>query len=275
MYLLIDQILVAMEGSACFRVELLCEEDKTTQIKSLTLQLHPDHTFLDVKKAIERCFSIPVCVQSLLHQSNRVSDTDNLLACYVRDGDVLQVTYPAEGECERVVEAVEWLKKLEDSLSRLRQYHSVGVRKNTDHGVAFFDRQKKDYSEYGALVSSRESKKFAKAISFELGYPWKNKTKYVNKLHFHSLGGTEVMMRAYSYLVEARNRNSGLYKQLFLESTCALFIANFTQTFPLRRCIVEHGGLDLCISSFLCSTKYVRFGIECETVRPALYALCK
>ena len=249
------------------QVDLVCEETKSAKTRCLQLQSDA-YTFLDVKKAIERCFSIPVCVQSLLHQSNRVSDTDNLLACYVRDGDVLRVTYPVEGECERVVEVVEWLKKLEDSLNQIKRVSaSQRTLYNTD-GQGYF--------KYKKFVSGTYNE-MAKDLSLNLVYPWSNRAKYVNKLHFDSLGGVKHLMSIYNTLVGARLSKVTLFRGHFLEMVCALFVANFTQTFPLRRRIIQHGGLDLSISTFLSAqvSRLGEIGSASDAIEVSLYAVCK
>ena len=235
------------------QLELVCEETKTTKLEKLTLQ--PDtHTFLDVKRAIEKTFSIPVCVQSLLHQSNQVADTDTLLDCYVRDGDTLQVTYPMEGECERVIEVVEWLKKLESALALTRQ---------------------SSFTAYSELLSNEDYIDITNDVSHYLLYPWRDRTKYVNKLHFKSLGGLDIMMSIYKCLVDARTHHQQLLRAKFLESKCALFVVNFLDsTYALRRRFFELGGLDLCVSSFLCTES-----MDCDEsrmrVEASFNALCK
>ena len=247
------------------QVELVCEETKSTKLKRLTLQSDP-HTFLDIKRAIEKSFSIPVCVQSLLHQSNKVTDTDTPSQCYLRDGDTLQVTYPIEGECERVIEVIQLVRTLNDALLKI-EFRDDGKSVAANTLPEFFSL----YDQGDAIDAMDE-------IAFDLIYPWLEKKKYVNKLHIDSLGGVKIMMSIYQRMLKLL-KISTLRPRVnipHMASKCSLFVANFTHTFPLRRRIVMEGGLDMCIQSFLTTASWSwRYGYDCEIVRTALYALCK
>ena len=152
------------------QVELVCEETKSTKLKRLTLQSEP-HNFLDIKRAIEKSFSIPVCVQSLLHQSNKVTDTDTPSQCYLRDGDTLQVTYPTEGECERVIEVVKWLKKLEEAVLLIRERFP-----GSPLSTFMYNFENIGYHTYKMLVSGVYNE-MARDLSLNLVYPWTSRTK--------------------------------------------------------------------------------------------------
>jgi len=219
-----------------YHVELVCEDTKETRVKLLKLDSQP-YTFLDIKKGIERSFSIPVCVQSLLHLSSKVADSESLESYYVRIGDTFQVAYPIEGDCEGVVEAVRWVKRLKSAffqMIELTRTQSLGAK----HSLGF-----KTYH----MLLSRHLVDVARDLC---GNPWVNS---VNKLHFDSLDGVRQLMDVYQCCVKARLNKVNLYGVNSLETLCASFVANFTQTFPLRRRIIEHGGLDLVVSTFMMS----------------------
>lgn len=247
-------------------VELYCEETNTCKTRSLALP--PEcHTFLDIKKAVENFFSIPVCVQTLSHQSNKMADSASLSSSYVRSGDTFQVSYPIEGDCQKVREIVKWLEKLADSLSH--------VKRTTPDGCVY-RLEGTGYVKYTELISG-EYTEAATDLSLNLVFPWVDKTKYVNKLHLDSLGGVKLLLSVYECLVSARQSNVIMFRAHFLEMACALFVANFTQTFPLRRRILEYGGLDFCINSFLRSPVD---GMDenvalLDAIEVALYAICK
>ena len=244
-----------------YRVELVCEETKSTEVSSLKLQSHPS-TFLDIKKAIEESFSVPVCVQTLLHQSCKVADQDDPLSSYIRSGDTFTVHYPAKGDCERVIKAVKWLKQLADAVSHRLQYHRLG----TFHSSLITN-------DYQTLVFEDET---SRDFCLNLMYPWTDKTKYVNKLHFDSLGGVELALNVYNTFVTARSHEIILFKSHYMEVVCSLFVANFTHTFPLRRRILEHGGLELSMKTFL-KSQSVKGSILPfnDAVEVSIYAICK
>lgn len=258
-----------VEEDWTFEVELVCEETKETKSKRLTLSSQP-YTFLEIKKAIEKSFSIPVCVQSLLHQSNKVADSDSLQSSYVRAGDTFQVTYPIEGDCERVIEVVEWLKKLVDAFTQITEPTPQGYSFHLG-GLGYLKYQ---------MLTSGQYTETAKDLSLNLMFPWMDKSKYVNKLHFDSLAGARHLLSIYKCLVKARLKKVYLPRGHFLEMVCALFVANFTQTFPLRRRIIEYRGLDLCVNTFLmapvvATEQATAYRASYDAIEVSLYAVCK
>lgn len=247
-----------------FHVVLTCEESKTSKTKSLKLHSEPD-TFLDIKKAIEKSFSIPMCVQTLFHQSTKVTDSERLSAYYTRNGDTFQVIYPIEGDCENVIQVVEWLEMLVDAFS-----HSTVDDLN---GSGSFELDELGYFKCAALMSGQYME-VARDLAQNLVFPWTNKTKYVNKLHMDSLGVVRLVMHVYKCTLSALLSETPLYRGHYLVVVCALFVANFTQTFPLRRRIIEHGGLEFCVQTF------VRHNLRdllnsSEAMEVSLYAICK
>lgn len=248
-----------------FHFELISEDTKTSKVKSLALKSEP-RTFLDVKKAVEKGFSIPVCVQTLLHQSSKVGDGEYLSSYYVRSGDTFQVIYPVEGDCESVLQVVDWLRRLDDAIAS----HTL-VSRSTPEGV-LFQLDEVGYATCFRLMSGQYVE-MASDLTQNLIFPWTNRTKYVNKLHMDSLGVVELVMKAYQTAIYARLSNStSLHRWNFMEIVCGLFVANFTQTFPLRRRIVEHGGLDHVLSTFVRSKDLFD---SSDAIEVSLYALCK
>ncbi len=253
----------AIEECLSFKAELFNEETKVTEVRSFTLQCHPS-TFLEIKKAIEKNFSIPVCVQTLFHQSCYVADSDNPKSSYIRSGDTFSVFYPGKGNCRKVIEVVDWLKRLGAALSHRLQY----MREGTFHPDMVSN-------EYETLLSV-EYAETSRDLCLNLIYPWTDRTKYVNKLHFDSLGGVQLALNVYKLLVSARLDNIIMFRSHYLETVCGLFVANFTQNFPLRRRIIEHGGLELTIQTFLWTqiTSSSRPNTV-DAIEVSLYAICK
>lgn len=256
------------DSEPTFHIELICEELKTTKVENLTLEVEPI-TFLDIKEAVEKRFSIPVCVQTLiLHQSTKVADSEHLASYYVRSGDTFQVIYPIEGDCQKVLEVVGWLAKLADvfaSHSNMKEYVATGDS---------FQLDQLGYSKCTTLISG-EYMDLARDLSLSLVFPWTDKAKYVNKLHMDSLDVVRLVMCTYKCAVYARLSETPLYNGYYLEVVCALFVANFAQTFPLRRRIMEHRGLEYCIQTFLRCSATELFSLSIDAIEVSLYAICK
>ena len=245
-----------------FQAELIFENSKVAEVQDFTLDSRPA-TFLDIKKEIEKSFSIPVCVQTLFYQSCKVSDSDNPLSWYVRSGDMFTVHYPAKGDCKRVLKAVDWLNKLTAAVSKLKQGK---------------DRHKEAVSDYKRLTSM-EYIEISGDLCRNMIVPWSDKTKHVNRFYFDSLGGVELVINLYRLIVEARLDNVTLRNSLYLENVFCLFVANFAQTLPLVRRVFMLGGLELCMKSLLYSPVNSELkSLSRRTgriVKDALYALSK
>ena len=238
-----------------FHFDLCREETNTTKKVDLVFPSLPA-TFLEIKEEVERRFSIPVCVQTLCYQSNKKTDSDDLISSYVRSGDTFLISYPIEGECERVIRVVQWLKQIVESLLE-------NLEKSKTSELA---------KKYVSLMPSN----LRNDLSQHLFYPWSNMTKYVNKLHFDALGGVEVLMSCYGALQTLRQRNIRLFKGDLLEAVCSWSVLNFTQTFPLRRQVVRYGGLEYCINTFL--WKSLNSGLDWlyrSAIEASANALCK
>ena len=244
-----------------FQVELTRKDDDVTKTKRLKISSQP-LTFLDIKKAIEKSFSIPACVQTLLYQSCLVKDSDSLLSHYVRSGDTLQVAYPSEGNCERVIEVVKWLKRLADAIGRIKM-PSVHM--------CTFNQSDDGYLDYARVLESPEFIEVCRDLSVNLMYPWTDNTKYVNKVHFEHLGAVRLVMSVYFFMTLARRNKISLFGRHLLENVCSLFVANFTQTFSLRRSVIQAGGLDLCINTFITEDLDDFY----DAIEVALTAICK
>ena len=237
-----------------FHLELCCEETNSTKKVDLVFPSLPA-TFLEIKKEVELRCSVPVCVQTLYYQSSRKADSDDLISSYIRSGDTFLISYPIEGECERVINVTEWLKQIAESLQE----------------------NFKESRTMNSELAKKYISLFPKIRASHILYPWSNKVKYVNKLHFVSLGGVEVLMACCGYLQRLRQGKVWLFRRDSLEATFCLFITNFTQTLSLRRQVEKYGGLDYCINAFL----WKSLGSEpleeahLRIIKGSFYAICK
>ena len=159
-----------------------------------------------------------------------------------------------------------WLREL----ANVFQTHAL--LKETSSGRVLFELDESGCHKYGNLLTG-ENVDLARDLSLNLLFPWSNKSKYINKLHLDFLDVVELVMVVYKSIQHARLSNYSMFRGNFLECVCALFVANFTQTFPLRKRIIQHGGLNYCISTFLISSPdYVS---HCDAIEVSLYAICK
>lgn len=215
--------------SVSFHLILNCTGRKTVVMRTLVLQSFPDST-LDLKKEIETQLSIPVCVQDLSYQSAPLLPTESLTARSIRSGDTLQLTYLCEGDCERISSAVNWINQLTSAIS---------TNDCSDEGIQRID----------SLIYSGEEEDLPADIGLHL-FDWLDTKCYVNKIFFESVGGLDALLALYKLLL--RKKWSGMRLGLrFLETVCTQSIANFAETFPLRRMLLKRGVLDLCIQSLL------------------------
>ena len=239
----------------------------------------PPTTPLEVKEKIEEEFSIPACVQTLQYQTVTLRDTDVFQCTQFRHGDTFTVLFPARGDCSRVQEVIVWLSTVFKHLQAIKDYDSHHFEEDND--PLQFQATLCNMAEESILSGMQEGT--AQDLCLHLFYPWKEKRTYVNKLHFQHGGGLDVLMKVYGLLVEREWGDLGINAEfhLYLECLCSQAVANYTQTFPLRRQVIQLGGLEMCIKTLLRRD----VGREGHEIRPdslmksaleiALYAVCK
>ncbi len=188
---------------------------------------------LDVKKQIEKQFSIPVCVQVISYVGYTVKGNTLLTALRVRDGDTFSVKYLEKGDCVEVDKILDWMKLTVEALQQDNSYKNVEMSYRSKH-----------------LLFEGINCDFVKNLAFEYFYPWLDSVICTNKLHFVYHGGVKILMdlhTALNYVTwEARSVNSQLTEFYLLRA-----IWNLTETFPLRRAICKRGGIEMCIQSML------------------------
>ena len=248
-----------------FTINFYCELSKTTSQKQLNFSHFPK-TVKDFKKKIEDDYSIPACIQTLTFQSVALADNDSLDEIHCRSGDTFYVSYLEEGDCETVQLVSDWLNEL-----------IVAYQMNVS--------DQRDYSgRFDNVVEIGYTNRFPQALSLDLFYPWKEKKTLINKLYFENIGGLELLMSLYAFIVNSEWKTHTICGK-YMECICAQSVANFTQTFPLRRSVVKHHGIDLCLKTLLRKevTEDSAAFDEDEThktllqsaVEIALYAVCK
>ena len=210
--------------SGVFHLKLICTARSTTTTKSLVLDTFPSCT-LDLKKEIQTQLSIPVCVQGLSYQSAVLADDDSFETKHIRSGDTISVRYLCEGDCEKVSKVIDWVRQLIGAISsedndRLEQVTASGAAEDLDVSLALtlFD--------------------------------WLDPRSYVNKIFFEWIGGLDALLNLYRSLLQKDWRSMST-RLKYLEGICTQSIANFAETFPLRRILLQRGILEACVQSFL------------------------
>ena len=265
---------VLADDKVVLNILLNCEVTKSSETKQVHFQSLPT-TPLEIKKKIEEDFSIPSCVQTLHYQSMILKDYDELQHTHFRSGDTFTVNYQTRGDCKRVQNVIQWLEEI---LGYLEDNNSHSDEQKDPSLSSYLCNMAED------LILSGMHNGTAQDLCLHLFYPWKDKRTYVNKLHFHHEGGLEVLMKVYGQMVSKEWGGMGIDSQfhLYLECLCSQAVANYTQTFPLRRQVIQSGGLDMCTKTLL--RKQVRRDSGCEIVPDtlmkssleiALYAVCK
>lgn len=219
-----------------YNVELFCCENNQKQHK--TIIFHEDRplpiTINDVKSKIEEDFNIPVCVQSLSYEDHPMSDETILQTARIRTGDTFRIDYSSEGDCEEIGKVVRWLKLVKQFL--LEEDPTVS---NSRLSSSF---------EYQLRTGINEE--LVENLAFKYLYPWLDARKYANKLFFVSCGGLKTMMDIYAAILKHPWKECLLNLQ-YLEYSILRVLWNLSETFELRRLILSHDCLKLCVLSLL------------------------
>ena len=268
---------VPTEDKVVLNVLLNCEHTKSSETKQVHFKSLPT-TPLEIKKKIEEDFSIPSCVQTLHYQSMILKDSDQLQHTHFRSGDTFSVDYQTRGDCEKIQNVIQWLKDILDYLQVIDHDNSLSERDKDPSLLSYLCNMTEE------LILSGMHDGTAQDLCLHLFYPWKDERTHVNKLHFHHEGGLDVLMKVYSHMVSKEWGSIGIDSQfhLYLECLCSQAVANYTQTFRLRRQVVQLDGLEMCTKTLL--RKQVGRDGGCEIIpntlmksslEIALYAVCK
>ena len=252
-------------------VLLNCEHTKSSETRQVHFKSLPT-TPLEIKKKIEEDFSIPSCVQTLHYQSMILKDSDQLQHTHFRSGDTFTVDYPIEAECKMTKKVVKWLRELLELLKSIEESIS-SPNQESDNLVS------SDFHKIRSLILEGEADNTREALTDTLFFPWEDKKTLVNLSYFHSEGGLDTLMKAYSILVSKEWGDLGIDKEFhsLLEFICCMAICRYSATLPLRRQILQLGGLEMCTTTLLRrkiqEDKKFPF-IYYEAIFTALYALC-
>ena len=219
-------------------VVLLCTETNATRQGTVGLRgpegtTAPGLTLSALKERVEAKFSIPACVQTLTCEGYGYGDRTTLEKAGLRAGDSVHVSYSSEGDCKEIDEVVRWFQEIRQIL---------GMRHPAVSSYLSYDLDE--------LLRVGISEEWVEKLAFEYLFPWENSRKYANKLHFVSCGGLEAVMEIYAILHRCP-WNRCPVKLKYLEYGILRILWNLSETFALRRQILRHDGLSLCIASLL------------------------
>ena len=227
---------VPADDKVVLNVLLNCEETKSSKTKQVHFKSLPT-TPLEIKKKIEEDFSIPSCVQTLHYQSMILKDSDQFQHTHFRSGDTFTVDYPIEAECEVAQNVIKWLKELFALLESMEERpSSPDISSRIEH-----------------LILDGDRDGITQALSADLFFPWEDKKKQMNNFYFQQEGGLNLLMKLYGVLVSKEWGSLGIGKDfhIYLENKCSHAVCNNVPTFPLRRQIIQLGGLEMCITTLL------------------------
>ncbi len=137
--------------------------------------------------------------------------------------------------------------------------------------------------EFDALLNYGIDQELMGNMARKYFYPWQKQPLYVNKLYFVSCGGLKIVMDVYAALLR-HPWNDSLTKLKYVQFEVLNILWNLAETFELRRLIVSHNGLQLCIQSLLQEKVVAGVLIEAEDttenllvemLQGALGVLCK
>ena len=258
-------------SSYTHEVLLHCLSTDTTSTATIAFPT-PPATVLGVKKAVQSAHSIPTCVQRLSYESTSLRDGD-LLDSSIRSGDTFHVTYKAHGECKDVEDVVAWMRELTAALEGC-----VSAEVDAVGSLDWLLRR-------GRLLG------YERNLCVGFFMPWCNDVKFVNKLHFVSENGLDVLMKLYALATEQiySQPNPGLERMCgapepmcrykIIEDMCLLSVTNFCETQELQKLALRYGARERIKQSFLGTwlggdPRDLAWHRPSETVRRALYSIC-
>ncbi len=223
---------ISLPCRSSYNIFLHCTTTKQSEQKVVSFDNTPLN-ILDVKRQIEKRFSIPVCVQVIAYNSCILKDDTILIALRIRDGDTFHVKYLEKGHCSEIVEIIDWMRLV-----------LAGIQLENPSATV-------DMSwELNNLVTRGINNEMIQSLAFKYFFPWLDPVKYVNKLHFAYHGGVEILMELDGALLQEKWQERHMILQL-VESLLLRVIWNLSETFPLRRAITKNKGIERCIQSML------------------------
>lgn len=265
------------KGETVYTLKLECTSDKeacSSPLKTISFP-SPPCTIGEIQTRIEKDLQIPAVLQIVQVGAATLDASTELNKLRLRNHDTITVKYFAMAECSDVDNCIGWFKILVDTLNK------YGMPQKTS-GLSSLEVQQ-------LLDIITQDEQFILDLGFHLFLPWMKPEKYANKLYFINKNGLDVMMELYSLLLSVPWYQLPMKLQIVqCEMLCALW--NLAETFPLRREILKHGGLEKCVRSLVqvrvkpemfteinehCSVEQQQHLVLYETIGAALGTLSK
>ena len=223
--------------SVSYTVELFCSETNKSKHRTIVFpEGAPPAIVASVKERIEEELSIPVSVQTIKYEGHPLSDDTNLEIMKIRPGDTFHVTYLSEGDCKEILHTVKWFKLVRDGL----QAEAPSKTKPMS-------------GELNSLIQLGFHQGLIDNLTYNYFMPWQDPRKYTNKLYMVQCRGLETIMAIYA-LLQCNSWCDCLLLQKKLENGILGALWNLAETFDLRKLIISHDGLGMCIKSLLRQT---------------------
>ena len=207
-------------------VQLYCT--KTSLIDKGEIKFEsPPQDVLDVKKQVEKQFSIPVCVQTVSYNGDTLNNHIKLSDLKVRNGDTFYVKYLAKGICTDLINIISWLEQLSSAIACCTDLNDTAAiqRKMIESLRNVFSQ----CSDPTSIASSRS---------------------YVTKLFFAHNDGVGMMLKVYKLLLQ-KTWNDLDQRLKLLECYIIALQWWFAETFPLRRLLIQHNVIPMVTQSLL------------------------
>ena len=255
-------VTMAHEAEIHFQVELVCEELKTTEVVSLGLPCFPS-SFDDVKKAIEKSFSIPSFLQTLWVDGAEIDNQSSGIApsqFYLQAGDTIKVSFPMKCDCEKVKEVTKWLSECLDIIHSFQNASSEKEQRELFHKGSS---RLYDYDIIQCLIE-------------DLFVPWDDKMKQTSAWYFDHLGGTTSLVQIHkgvrSLVKNAKFEAVRVYGIFFESISCDAF-TNFAADTALRRQATARGAFECVLNTFV---EAIVTNLEPnEVIEDSLMSICK
>ena len=224
-----------MDLQVTFDVILHCSKTGLSSHKQVKFSSSPS-LIGEIKREVENQFSIPVCVQVLTYDFQVLKDDTKLSFVGARIDDTFHITYLSDGDCKEIIDIISWLRLILAAFSNEHPTISTGI------SIAFDD-----------LLTNGIRLELIEDLAFKYFFPWLDEKKYVNKLHFVYNGGMDIIMQVYTAIL-TKSWEECILKLKYMEYGILRVLWNLSETFPLRRLILRHGGLKMCMQSLLRKT---------------------
>lgn len=218
------------------QVELSPEKSEEVETQCVTFQNRPS-SLEKIKERIEDCCSVPTCIQTITYQNSEVIDSSLADLLYLKSGDKIRVSYLENGAIKEVKHVIKWLSQ---SIHLLEEFQNL----DSLHCEELDGR-------FEATVGDKDAYEFLSEVLF---HPWSDNRTFVNRIHFNFLGGPKLLIEFHKQLIICREKKITISRRVessHFELLCCDSIASYAMNEKFSRLMIQSGGLETSISSFL------------------------